>query len=171
MKLRVHKQGCNAANKSVHLGSPLLLLKTQEAPSSLFNPQCLYAKSGASFLSKGWLSVTAPHWYHTVLTQILRNEVPAFVFLHYDNPKFINLLSSWKNSHLPGQTKKPYQVWWIKTLLEKKVCDGWASAAALVPSWTLQHPVWVTAGPTSHRGQLPLQNNAPCFAKHIKCHC
>lgn len=99
----------------------------------------------------------------------------CFVFLRYDNPKFINLLSSWKTSDLPGQTKKSYQAWWINTLLEKKVCDRWVSAAerqslmgkrsqpasrgcflhvlaaALVPSWTLQHPVQVTAGPASHR--------------------
>lgn len=91
------------------------------------------------------------------------------------------------------KTPRTLSIWWIKTLLEKKICDGWVSAAerqrlmgkrsqppscflpvlsaALVPSWTLQHPVWVTAGPASHRGQLALQNNAPCFAKHIKCHC
>lgn len=53
----------------------------------------------------------------------------CFVFLRYDNPKFINLLSSWKTSNLPGQTKKSYQAWWINTLLEKKVCDRWVSAA------------------------------------------
>lgn len=35
VKLRVHKQGCNAAKKSVHLESPLLLLGSRE-PKKLF---------------------------------------------------------------------------------------------------------------------------------------
>lgn len=51
--------------------------RTQEVPSSFFPFSVSMQNSGASFFSKEWWSFTAPHWYHTVLIQTLRNEAPA----------------------------------------------------------------------------------------------
>lgn len=138
VKLGVHKQGFNAANKSFHLESPLLLLVPREPKKFL---HLLFPSMSLCKIQEHFPIQIVMVFHSFPLISHCPNPnfekwSSCLVFLRYKTPKFISLLSSWQNlrsawtdkrilsSLVDKYTPREKSLWWVSFSCWKTEFDG-----------------------------------------------